>query len=62
MNSATLDQLANLRKRLGLAGQSEIRYILEGKINKKYPKFEPPRLKEELAKLSDQWKKIKPMT
>lgn len=56
LNSATLDQLASLRKRLGLAGQSEIRYILEGKINEKYPKFEPSKLKEELDKLSDQWK------
>lgn len=56
INDASVDQLSSLRKRLGLAGQSEIRYILEGKINQTYPDFNPARLKEELEKLSDQWK------
>ena len=56
INSATSEQLISLRKRLGLAGQSEIRYILEGKIHQSYPDFNPPKLVEELERLSDQWK------
>ena len=56
INEASVEQLVSLRKRLGLAGQSEIRYILEGKIHSKFPEFNPPRLQAELEKLSDQWK------
>ena len=56
INAASIEQLVSLRKRLGLAGQSEIRYILEGKIHEKYPNFNPPKLISELDRLSDQWK------
>jgi len=55
INQCDVSKLITIRSRLGLQGQQEIKYILEGEINKMCPNFNPKGLETELGKLSDQW-------
>tara|TARA_B100001142_G_scaffold307799_1_gene338760 strand:+ start:145 stop:2454 length:2310 start_codon:yes stop_codon:yes gene_type:complete len=58
INSADINKLNELRSKYGLQGQSEIKFILEGEINKSSPDFNPVGLEKELKKISNQWKHL----